>query len=125
MRFVLGIIGVWINWVKVYLWDFLGLSAGLFRVIRNMRILRFNVIRAFTVIGFVCVAEARMVIITLNEYAKEHEAPSECQGRWFVCNLSAHFAGPYCTYVGRPRWSHSLRPGTRRRQGCPRHHKRK
>jgi hypothetical protein len=30
-----------------------------------------------------------MVIIMLNEYAKEREAPSECQGRLDVCNKDA------------------------------------
>jgi hypothetical protein len=66
-----------------------------------------------------------MVIITLNEYAKEREAPSEYQGRWGVFNLSAHFAGIHCTNMGCTSRSNSLRPGARRRKGCPRHQGRK
>ena len=38
-----------------------------------------SAIRVFKFIGFVCVVKAIRVIITLNEYAKEREAPSECQ----------------------------------------------
>jgi hypothetical protein len=72
-------------------------------------------------IGFVCVVKDIRVIITLREYAKEREAPSECQGRWGVCNLSTHFAGRDCTHGGRRERPHGLRPGARRRQGCPRH----
>jgi hypothetical protein len=34
--------------------------------------------------GFVCVGKAVSVIIMLSEFAKEHAAPSECQGRWGV-----------------------------------------
>jgi hypothetical protein len=56
----------------------------------------------------------------INEYAKERDAPSERLGLWGVCNLSAHFAGIYCTYEGRQSRSHGLRPGARRRQGYPR-----
>jgi hypothetical protein len=37
----------------------------------------FCVIRGLTFIGFVCVVKAIRVIITLSEYAKEREAPSE------------------------------------------------
>jgi hypothetical protein len=54
---------------------------GLFSVIRLMRITRvtwiFSVSRGLTFIGFVCVVKAIRVIITLSEYAKEREAPSE------------------------------------------------
>ncbi len=99
----------------------LGLSAGLFRVVRIMRIARvtsiFNGIRVSRFIAFVCVAKDIIAIITLNEYTKEREAPSECQGRWVVCNLSAFFTGTDCTHTGRRKRSHSLRPGARRRQG--------
>ena len=77
-----------------------------------------SVIQVFKFIGFVSVIKAKRVIITLNEYAKEREAPSEWQGRWDVCNLSAHFAGIYCTYLGHPKRSHGLCRGARRRQGC-------
>ncbi len=63
----------------------LGLSAGLFTVIRIMRIARvtsiFDVVRVTRFIAFVCVAKDIIAIITLNEYAKEREAPSDCQGR--------------------------------------------
>ncbi len=83
------------------------------------------VIHVFTFIGFVSVIKAIKVIITLNEYAKEREAPSEWQGRWGVCNLSVHFAGMDCTYACRPRRSHGLRRGARRRQGYPGHPERK
>ena len=84
-----------------------------------------SVIQVFKFIGFVSVIKAKRVIITLNEYAKEREAPSEWQGRWDVCNLSAHFAGFDCTYFVRPIRSHGLRRGARRRQGCPGHPGRK
>jgi hypothetical protein len=51
----------------------LGLSVGLFRITRIMRIAgvtqTFNVICVFTFIGFVCVAKATIVIIMLNEYS--------------------------------------------------------
>ena len=80
-----------------------------------------SVIQVFKFIGFVSVIMAKRVNITLNEYAKEREAPSECQGRWGLCNLSAHFVGIYCTYSGRRNRSHGLRRGARRRQGCPGH----
>ncbi len=40
-----------------------------------------SVVQVFTFIGFVSVIKAVRVIITLNEYAKKREAPSECQGR--------------------------------------------
>ena len=60
-----------------------------------------SVIQVFKFIGFVCVVKARRVIIMLNEYAKEREAPSECQGRWGMCNLTAHFAGSDCTHICR------------------------
>ena len=38
-----------------------------------------SVIQVFKFIGFVSVINVIWVIITLNEYAKEREAPSECQ----------------------------------------------
>ena len=40
-----------------------------------------SVIQVFKFIGFVSVIKAIRVIVTLNEYAKKREAPSECQGR--------------------------------------------
>ncbi len=59
----------------------LGLSAGLFRVVRLMKwlgLLRFlTLFVSYTFIAFVCAAKAIMVIITQNEYAKEREAPSD------------------------------------------------
>ncbi len=62
---------------------------GLLRIIRIMRISTVTyickVIRAFTFIAFVCVADATMTIISLNQYVKEREAPSECHGRLGVC----------------------------------------
>ena len=60
-----------------------------------------SVIQVFKFIGFLSVIKAKRVIITLNEYAKECEAASECLGLWGVCNLSAHFAGRDCTYERR------------------------
>jgi hypothetical protein len=61
-----------------------------------------SVIQGFTFIGFVfSVLTAKRVIITLNEYTKEREEPSEWQGRWDVCNLNAHFAGLDFTFIGR------------------------
>jgi hypothetical protein len=56
-----------------------------------------SVIQVFKLIGFVSVIKAIWVVVTLNEYAKKREAPSECQGRYGVCNSSAHFAGKDCT----------------------------
>ncbi len=81
-----------------------------------------SVIQVFKFIGFVYVIRAIRVIITLNEYSKEREAPSECKELWGVCNFSAHFAGENCTYSCRPRRSHGLRRGAHRCQGCPGHH---
>ena len=43
-----------------------------------------SIIQVFKFIGFFSVIKAKGVIITLNEYAKEREAPSEWQGRWDV-----------------------------------------
>jgi hypothetical protein len=40
-----------------------------------------SVIQVFKFNGFISVIKAIRVIITLNEYAKEREAPSELQGR--------------------------------------------
>ena len=71
-------------------------------VIRLMRTARatwiISVIWVFAFIGIFSVNKAIRVIITLNEYAKECEAASECLGLWGVCNLSAHFAGGDCAY---------------------------
>ncbi len=54
-----------------------------------MRIARvtqnFNVIRVLTCIAFVCVAKAMVAIFTLNEYAKEREALSQCAKDGGVC----------------------------------------
>ena len=65
-----------------------GFSVRLFRVFRVIRFmsiaratLSFSVIRVFKFFGFDSVIKAMRVIIRLNEYAKEREAPSECQGR--------------------------------------------
>ena len=63
-----------------------------------------SVIQVFKLIGFVSVIKAIRVVVTLNEYAKKRETPSECQGRWGVCNSSAHFAGRNCTFESRPFW---------------------
>jgi ABC-type microcin C transport system permease subunit YejE len=40
-----------------------------------------SVVQVFTFIGFVSVIKAKRVIVTLNEYAKNCEELSECQGR--------------------------------------------
>jgi hypothetical protein len=40
-----------------------------------------SVIQVFKFVGFVSVIKAIKVIVTLNEYGKKREAPSECQGR--------------------------------------------
>jgi hypothetical protein len=74
-------------------------------------------IHVFKFIGFVSVIKAIRAIFTLNEYSKELEARSERQGRWDVCNLSAHFAERDRTYVCCRKRSLGLRRGTRRRQG--------
>ena len=103
---------------------------GVFMVIWLMRTARvtwiISVIQVFKFIGFVSVIKAVRVIITLNEYANASRsgAPSEWQGRWDVCNLSAHFAGGDCTYERHLWRSHGLRGGARRRQGCPGHQER-
>ena len=75
------LLGVWIYLdYEVFLYNYLGL-----KVVRSMRIAMVtwicSVIRVFKFVGFVCVFKAIRVIITLNEYANECEAPSECQGR--------------------------------------------
>ena len=102
---LLGVFGVWIYLgYEVCLLEFV----GVFMVIWLMRTARvtwiISVIQVFKFIGFVSVIKAKRVIITLDEYAKEREAPSEWQGRWYVCNLSAHFAGTDCTYGCRLFW---------------------
>ncbi len=61
----------------------------------------------------------------IRQGVKEREAPSEWQGWWDVCYLSAHFVGMDCTYLGRLFRSHGLRGGARHRQGCPGHEERK
>ena len=102
---------------------------GVFIVYWLMRTARvtwiINVIQVFKFIRFVSVIKAMRFIITLNEYAKEREAPSEWQGRWDVCNLNAHFVGGDCTFLGRPMRSHGLRRGARCRQCCAGHPERK
>jgi E3 ubiquitin-protein ligase DOA10 len=54
-------------WVFMVIW--------LMRTVRVTWII--SVIQVFKFIGFVSVIKAKGVIITLNEYAKEREAPSE------------------------------------------------
>jgi hypothetical protein len=75
-----------------------------------------SAIQVFKFISFASVIKAIRIIITLNEYAKEHDAKNECQGRWGAFNLSAHFAGTDCTYACRLWRSHGLRKGARCRE---------
>ncbi len=83
-----------------------------------------SIIQVFKFIGFVSVIKAKRVII-IRQGVKELEAQSEWQGRWDVCNLSAHFVGMDCTYACRWERSDGLCRGARRRQGCPGHEERK
>jgi hypothetical protein len=96
---LLGVLGIWLHfWHEIRLLDFVG-----FKWLFCLRgLLGIWIIQVFKFIGFVSVIKAIRDIVTLNEYAKKREAPSECQGRWGVCNSSAHFAGKDCTYVSRP-----------------------